>query len=229
MELVGKARERKARGLDMADRRRNVAVQRIHRALATGAPEQIVARQMGGGRHTIGSAGGQRERVAEQHGFRIDDRGEFAVLPQRIEFGDIEDVDRTLFQAQEIGRQFHPVDQRIGVPVDMPLRGILRRAADCRRPGHRLETNVETRIELESTQIDEAPGLHADIGEPHRLPKAHGNAGAYSAQAYRQRWVVGVRAPRGPDLETADRNRKQAGPADIGDRVHEMASTATRP
>src|SRR3546814_4739136 len=84
-------------------------------------------------------------------------------------------------------------------------------------------------IELHSAQIDEAPGLHADIGKPDRLPEAHGDPGAQPAEAERQIRVVRIGPVRGPDLQPADRNRKQARPADIGDRVDEAAGAATGP
>src|SRR3546814_5631120 len=65
-------------------------------------------------------------------------------------------------------------------------------------------------IELHSAQIDEAPGLHADIGKPDRLPEAHGDPGAQPAEAERQIRVVRIGPVRGPDLQPADRNRKRS-------------------
>src|SRR3546814_18356951 len=70
-------------------------------------------------------------RVGEEYGFGVDDRGELGILPQRIDLGDVENVDRARFQAQKIGDDLHPVDQRIGIPVDMPARIKIGRAA-CR-------------------------------------------------------------------------------------------------
>src|SRR3546814_1354249 len=49
------------------------------------------------------------------------------------------------------------------------------------------------------------------------------------AEAERQIRVVRIGPVRGPDLQPADRNRKQARPADIGDRVDEAAGAATGP
>ena len=213
----------------MADRCRDVAVQRIHRALAARAPEQRVRRQLGCREDAVGSACRQRQRIGEQHGLGVDDRGEFAVLPERVDLGDVENVDRARFKAQEIGDDLHPVDQRVGVPVDVPLRVVLRRAADRRGPCHRLEANVEAGVELHPAEVDEAPRLHADVGKPHRLPEPHGNAGAQPAQAHRQRRIVGVGPARWPDLQAADRDREQARPADVGDRVDELAGAAARP
>src|SRR3546814_8843913 len=90
----------------------------------------------------------------------------------------------------------------------------------------RTETEIEAGIELHSAQIDEAPGLHADIGKPDRLPEAHGDPGAQPAEAERQIRVVRIGPVRGPDLQPADRNRKQARPADIGDRVRSEEHTS---
>src|SRR3546814_1309692 len=62
-----------------------------------------------------------------------------------------------------------------------------------------------------------------------RRPEAHGDPGAQPAEAERQIRVVRIGPVRGPDLQPADRNRKQARPADIGDRVDEAAGAATGP
>ncbi len=113
--------------------------------------------------------------------------------------------------------------------MDVPLRIVLGRAAHRRRSGHRLEADVEARIELHAAEVDEAPRLHRDIGKPHRLPEPHGDPGAQTAQAHRQVGIVGIGAVRRPDLEPADRDREQARPADVGDRVDEFAGAAARP
>ena len=83
MELVGEAGEGEPRGLDMADRRRDIAIQGIHRSLASRAPEQVIDREFRGRCDTVGSAGRQRQRIGEEYAFGIDNRSEFAVLPQR--------------------------------------------------------------------------------------------------------------------------------------------------
>src|SRR3546814_396940 len=133
-----------------------------------------------------------------------------AVLPERIDLGYVEDVDRARLKAQEIGDDLHPVDQRTGIPVDVPARVVLARPADRRRAFDRTETDIEAGIELHSAQIDEAPGLHADIGKPDRLPEAHGDPGAQPAEAERQIRVVRIGPDREPDLELADRKTKKA-------------------
>src|SRR3546814_5217687 len=58
----------------MADRRGDIAVERIHRALAARAPEELVERQVGRGGDTITRAGCLGDRVREDDGFRIDER-----------------------------------------------------------------------------------------------------------------------------------------------------------
>src|SRR3546814_5116355 len=100
VELVGKAREHEPRGLDMADRRRNVAVHRVHRALAASTPEHLVDRQVDRGRDAVGRAGSECQRIGEQHRLGVNDRGEFAVLPARIDLGYVEDVDRARLKAK---------------------------------------------------------------------------------------------------------------------------------
>src|SRR3546814_14077688 len=88
-------------------------------------------------------------------------------------------VDRARLKAQEIGDDLHPVDQRIGIPVDVPARVVLARPADRRRAFDRTETDIEAGIEIHSAKIDEAPGLHADIGKPDQVPEAHGEPRAH--------------------------------------------------
>src|SRR3546814_20686733 len=114
-----------------------------------------------------------------------------AVLPERIDLGYVEDVDRARLKAQEIGDDLHPVDQRIGIPVDVPARVVLARPADSRRAFDRTETDIEAGIELHYAQIDEAPGLHADIGKQERHPQATGDPGAPPAEETRPIGVVG--------------------------------------
>src|SRR3546814_6418786 len=85
----------------------------VRSSLAARAPEHLVDRQLRGRGDAVGRTGGERQRVGEQHGFGVDDRGELGILPQRIDLGDVEDVDRARFQEQEIGDDHHPVEQRI--------------------------------------------------------------------------------------------------------------------
>lgn len=61
------------------------------------------------------------------------------------------------------------------------------------------------------------------------MVEAHGNPWPQPAEAERQIRVVRIGPVRGPDLQPADRNRKQARPADIRDRVDEAAGAATGP
>ena len=112
--------------------------------------------------------------------------------------------------------------------MDVPARIVLACPADRRGSLDRAEADVEPGIELHPAEVDEAPGLHRDVGEPHRLPEAQGNPRPQAAEAQRQVGVVGIGPVRRPDLEPADRDRKQAGPADIGDRVDEAAGAAAR-
>src|SRR3546814_9864496 len=116
-------------------------------------------------------------RVGEEYGFGVDDRGELGILPQRIDLGDVENVDRARFQAQKIGDDLHPVDQRIGIPVDMPARIILARAAQRRRTRDRAKAEIEARIEFHAAEVHEAPWLNAEVGTRPGHPKANRDTG----------------------------------------------------
>src|SRR3546814_1649772 len=79
----------------MADRRGDIAVERIHRALAARAPEELVERQVGRGGDTIARAGCLGDRVREDDGFRIDERRKRIILPERIDLGHIRSEEHT--------------------------------------------------------------------------------------------------------------------------------------
>ena len=89
-------------------------------------------------------------------------------------------------------------------------------------------TDIEARIEFHAAEVHEAPRLHADIGKPNGLPEAHRNSGPQTAQAHRQVGVIGIGPARGPDVQPADRDREQARPADVGDRVDKASGAASR-
>src|SRR3546814_8171461 len=92
--------------------------------------------------------------------------------------------------------------------------------------GRAAVANVESRRDLLAAEAGEAPRLHCDVREPHRLPKTHRNADARkrrAASADRQIGIVGVGPIGRKNLQPANRKGKEARPAHVGHGVHELA------
>ena len=53
----------------------DVPVERIDATLATGAPEHLADAEADRGRHAIGGASGNGDRIGEQHGIVVEDQG----------------------------------------------------------------------------------------------------------------------------------------------------------
>src|SRR3546814_7105359 len=66
--------------------------------------------------------------------------------------------------------------------MHMPFGRALRPAADHRRAGQIALTDIEARSDAHSAKIGKTPGLHGDVRQAGRLPEAHGNADARSAE-----------------------------------------------
>jgi hypothetical protein len=122
VELVKRPLGDEPRGLNRGDVGGDVAVQGIHPAIAARAPEQLVDRQLGGRCDAVGGAGGGGDRIGEERDLGVEDRGQRRILPQRIELGDIGNIEAGLLEAEEVGEDLHPVEQRVDVVVRLPLR-----------------------------------------------------------------------------------------------------------
>jgi hypothetical protein len=84
--------------------------------------------------------------------------------------------------------------------------------------------DVETRRDPHAAKAREAPGLHRDIGKPtgSQKPNAKPMRGS-GEQAQTGSEGCRCRDARREYLQRADREREQAGPAHVGDRVDEAA------
>jgi hypothetical protein len=105
------------RRLDAADVRLDIAVEGIETALAAGTPEQAVEREAGAGGDAVGGTGGARRQIAEQRDLGIEQEGQLVVVPQRVEFGEIGDIEAALLQAGIVEDRSEPDEDRIDVPV----------------------------------------------------------------------------------------------------------------
>src|SRR3546814_13329597 len=83
--------------------------------------------QLAGGGTAVRRARRLRERIGEERHFRIDQRCQRIILPERVDFSDIGDVERRLLEAGHVRQNLHPVEERIDVPMDMPFRSEERR------------------------------------------------------------------------------------------------------
>ena len=159
--------------------------------------------------------------VGEQHRFGVEDGGELVVGPQRIDFGEVGEIERALLQAREVEQHFEPGEDRIGVPVHV-VEAVARLAvvADLGAARH-----VESGVEGDAAQADHAEGRARDVDQAHRLPEAdrHADARRVAAVADRRGRVADVVLTVGEQRCRADGQREHAAPADVGDRVHEAA------
>src|SRR3546814_6532495 len=84
----------------------------------------------------------------ERH-FRIDQRCQRIILPERVDFSDIGDVERRLLEAGHVRQNLHPVEERIDVPMDMPFRAAI---VTVDTIGRAAVPNVESRRDLRSEE-----------------------------------------------------------------------------
>src|SRR3546814_19658210 len=81
--------------------------------------------QLAGGGTAVRRARRLRERIGEERHFRIDQRCQRIILPERVDFSDIGDVERRLLEAGHVRQNLHPVEERIDVPMDMTFRAAI--------------------------------------------------------------------------------------------------------
>ena len=110
------------RGHDPAAHGSDIALHWIDRAVAAIAPEKLVDRQVaGGGRDTIGGAGGLGDRIGKEDRFRVQKHVELGRLPERVDLGNISDIEGSRFQAEPVERGANQRDQRKVVVMRLVL------------------------------------------------------------------------------------------------------------
>ena len=203
----------------------DVAGHRVHRTIATRAPEKLVERERGGGGDAIGSACDLRQWEIKDDRFGIDERGERIVIPGRVDFGHVGKVEGCLLEADEIAQQFEQIEQRIDVIVCLILGSHLGVAALLRGRRDMTIADIHAGVDGEAAKVGKAEGLCGDVDEAHWLPKAERKPRANTAKAHRDFGIGRVWLISGPEVEAPDREREEAIPADIGDGVGKMAMT----
>src|ERR1700682_1753676 len=93
MHLARQALGNQHRRLYTANVCREVAVQGINATLAASAPEELRDAEAHAGRDAVDRTCGERDRVGEEDRVGVEDGGEFVVLPQRIDLGEVGQVE----------------------------------------------------------------------------------------------------------------------------------------
>jgi hypothetical protein len=70
-----------------------------------------------GRRDAVGGARSHRHRIGEQHRLGVEDQRQLVVVPERIDLGQVGQVERAAFQAREVRHHLEPVEDRVHVEV----------------------------------------------------------------------------------------------------------------
>jgi hypothetical protein len=95
----------------------DVAVHGVEAALTARTPEERVQAEAHGGCDAVGRTGGDGDRIGEEHRVRVEDQRQLVVVPQRIDLGEVGEVEAAPLQAREVGHDLEPVEDRVGVEV----------------------------------------------------------------------------------------------------------------
>ena len=225
MHLPQHALHQQRRRLHATDVRRHVSAHGEHPTLTAGAPKHLFDRHAERGRHAVGAARGDGDRIGEQNRLGIEDRGQFVVAPQRVQLGHVGQIQRALLEAWELQQDFEPIQDRIGVVVNL-VETASRAVADgrarllCPAWGH------QPGVHADAAQADEAKRSPRHFNRARRFPKADLEADRRrraGTEAQRVGRVVDVVLTHRDQARAADRHRHRAAPADVGDRIRELA------
>jgi hypothetical protein len=165
--------------------------------------------------------------IAEQRDLGIENEGQLVVVPHRVQFGEIGDIEAALLQAGVVEDRFQPEDDRIDVPMHL----IEGRGRGAVLAVARTARRIEPGIEFESAEAGQAERAAHHIDPPHRLPETHLETDPQLRGAGAKRRAAGIRRvflSHGEQIEAAKADRQHAAPADIGDRIGEAAGAGWR-
>ena len=229
MHLGGQALGHQRGGAHAAQVIRHVPVERIDAALTARAPEHLADAETDRGCDAVGGAGGDRHRIGEQHGVRIEDQGEFIVSPERIDLGEVGEIEGAPLQAGEVGHHLQPGHHRVHIEVrlvEAAAVAVALRAGEARGFGRR-----DAGIEVDAAQRGQTERFAHHLHMPRGFPEADGQADDRidAATADGAGRVVGVLlVAEVGDACAADTDRQDAGPADVGDRIGKLARAGRR-
>ena len=207
--------------------RLHIAVERIEATLAAGTPKKGVARKTRRRRNAIRRAGRACWQVAEEIDIRIEQPGQLVVLPERIEFGQVGDIEALLFEAAVVEHGLQVVDDRIDVPMHLVERRLVLPVPSIAAG----DGGVEARIDVDPAQADHTEWLPDNIDAPDWLPEADLEAelGWIAAEAGRHpariRRVFLIKGCQG---HSGNFEWEHARPAQVSDRVRELALAGNR-
>ena len=200
----------------------DIAVQRIEISLTSGTPEEGVVGKTGGCGDTIGRARGTGRKVAKQIDIRIQKPGEFIVLPQRVELGQVGNIKALLLQAAIVQNRLQVIDDRVDIPMHLIERGLILPVTPV-AAGHR---GIEPRIDIDTAETHHAKWFPDHIHPTYWLPETDFQAelGGIAAEARGvSAWIGGVFLIQRCQRDTGDSQGEHAGPADIRDRVGKLS------
>ena len=122
------------------------------------------------GGDAVGSAGGDGDRIGEQHRVGVEQQRQFVVVPQRIDLGQVGQVEAAALQAREVGHHLEPVQDRVHVEVRLVERAAVAVAfgsREARRLGRR-----DAGVEVEAAERRQAERLANHLDVARRLPEA---------------------------------------------------------
>lgn len=155
----------------------------------------------------------------------MDDEGERIILPEWIQLGHIGEVEGRRFETDDIRHKFQQSHHGIDIPMDMP--GAAMVASLRRRIGLVLKTDA--RIDLQAAKVGKTPFLARGVCQPDRLPETDGKTDPgdwVRTGADGRAGISKVRKIARPDLDTPQRQGQHAVPADVANRIDEVASTS---
>ena len=168
------------RGLYVTHMSTDMAGHRIDRSLAACTPEQTGQGHTCAGGDTVGRTGRLGNDVGEQNRLGVQDRRKFVVGPQRVDFGQVGQIQRSFLQAGEVEQHFQPAQDRVGVPVHL-VEAVAGLAVVAHLGAAR---HQDARIDGDAAESDHAEWCTRHIDQAHRLPEADRHADA--------RWIVAI-------------------------------------
>ena len=181
------------------------------------APEEDVEGQARVRRDAVRDAGELKHRVAEEQGLGVEKEGEEVVVPERVDLGDIPDVEAGVLKTRQIEEKIQEGPHVEHVVVSLREHALGRLGGPL---GVAREKPVASQVRADQV---EAPGVLHGLDDPRGLPERRAESYRRPADADGARYIIaGGIDVRAEDGDAADGDGEYAIPADVGDRVEEV-------